>query len=269
MQSDFSGASPGDWDRLAMQNDREICGGLYPLSSAPEKAIFAAARNLIRTSPGNTLAEIGCGAARFLPHLAQELRLVPAGVDFSPAGLAQTHRMLGSVGLDNSRIEYGDLHEFCVKHADAFDAVVSFGLIEHFADLAEILRLHLLCTRAGGRVFVSAPNLSRLNLYWLRGVAPSLLTWHHEISADRVVRAFESLDAAEISSVHLGGPRLFASPEPTSCGRMLFIGASLGRRVFNGAGEGLFRVSGKLATSLARGALSPYFGVACTKRPSE
>jgi SAM-dependent methyltransferase len=260
------GGEASVWDEVSTQNLREVDeNGLYPLRSAPERAILAAVMDLADVHAGSLVAELGCGQARYLPYLARDRGARVFGVDFSVEGIEQTRRALRSIGAESDGLERGDLHEYCPRHHGEFDATISFGLIEHFSDLQEIIDLHLLCTRPGGRVFVSAPNLSGPNLRWARRTAPSVLAWHCEISAERVVAAFRARGAAEVRVAHLGGPRLFAYPDGQAAGRTLTTAARTARRLVNGAGELVYRLAPGLATRAAGPRWSPYFAVAATK----
>ena len=262
----LEGGDPSVWDELSRANEREMsAAGLYPLRSAPERAILTAVKELTRLEAGDSFAELGCGAARYLPYLARDLRVRVAGADFSEEGVAQTRSALENVGADASAIELADLESYCPAHPGEFDAVASFGLIEHFSDLEAIIDLHLLCAKPGGRVFVSAPNLAGPNLWWTRQFSPSILDWHCEISAEKVVSAFRAKGAREIEIRHLGGPRLFAYPEGGRGGRAGEVAARIVRKAFNGGGEAIYRLAPSVATRLGGRSWSPYFAVACTK----
>ena len=262
----LEGGEPSVWDELSRANEPEMsAAGLYPLRSAPERAILRAVEELTRLGPGDSFAEFGCGAARYLPYIACDIGVRVAGVDFSEEGVEQTRRALQNLGVDASAIELGDIKAYAPRHAGEFDAVASFGLIEHFSDLDAIIDLHLLCTKPGGRVFVSAPNLAGPNLWWTRQFSHSILDWHCEISAEKVVYAFRAKGAREIEIRHLGGPRLFAYPEGGRGGRAGEVAARVGRKVFNGGGEAIYRLAPRVATRLGGRSWSPYFAVACTK----
>jgi SAM-dependent methyltransferase len=265
VSGDLHGGEPAVWDALSEENEEQTVEGLYPLRSAPERAILHAALELTDLQPGERVTELGCGAARYLPYLARRGGVRVAGVDFSEAGVAQTKRALDSLGLDTSGVVLADLRAYCPQHPDEFDAVFSFGLIEHFSDLREIVNLHFVCARPGGRVFMSAPNLSGPNLGWARRVAPDLLTWHCELAASDVVSACRSIGAINLEVVYLGGPRLFAYPQRADRSLLSFLLALVARKVFNGGGQVLYRLSPSLARRIAGESLSPFFAVAATK----
>ena len=220
------------------------------------------------------VTELGCGDPTFLPRLALARGVRVAGVDFSSLAIERAHQALASLGVDSSEIELGDIAEYVERHEGQFDAVVSFGLVEHFTDLDEILLAHFRCTRPGGRVFVSAPNLSGLNLTWARQVSPETFlvdrtvttVWHRPISASEVESTFRRLGADEIEIEYVGGPRLWAYPQSIRGRSRLRVGVARAvRKSVNGAGEALNRLSPSLARRVGGSGLSPSFVVAGTK----
>ncbi|MEJ7567608.1 MAG: class I SAM-dependent methyltransferase [Gaiellaceae bacterium] len=226
--------------------------------------MLAATVELASLQRGAKVAELGCGFARYLPYLARDHGVRVAGADFSRESIDHTRAALRTLGVDASEIVVDDLLSYCPRHAGEFDAVVSYGLIEHFLDLDGILELHFRCARPGGRVLVCAPNLSGPNLSWARRVAPELLTWHREIAAADVAAVFVALGAEDVHARSLGGPRLFAYPHDTGRPASAVLAKTV-RKLFNGFGEGLSRISERTATHLAGERLSSFFVVAGTK----
>jgi SAM-dependent methyltransferase len=258
----LAGATPDVWDRIHESNREEIHGGVYSLASAPERAMLRAAIAHCDLHPGAVVAELGCGSSRYLPQLASATGADVAGVDFSEMGIAQTRRALEAVGAATDGIELGRIEEWTPRHADEFDAVISFGLVEHFDDLDEIVRQHFACTRPGGRVCIAAPNLSSVNLAWARATAPGVMSWHRPISVAAVAASCERSGGRVVAREHLGGPRLFAYPDVT--GARAVAARSL-RKLVNGAGEALDRASPAAAAAVAGRVLSPYFVVAAIR----
>lgn len=234
--------------------------------SAPARAIRD--RMLHHTMPrhGDLILELGCGGSRWLPLLAQQARVTVRGVDFSETGVRWARELLASSGGDGSGIVLDTIDEYSRKHAGEADIVVSFGLIEHFSRLDDIVEAHIRCARPGGRIFMSAPNLSSLNLRWARLVSPDIFTWHCPISAKAVVESCHRCGGEDIVAEFLGGPRLFSTPTDafgsSKVVRQLVI---VGARSVNGVGEIVNRVAPTLASRISGQLLSPYFSVACSR----
>jgi SAM-dependent methyltransferase len=264
MPAGFAGGTPELWDHVQSTSEGLVPDRIY-FRSAPARAIRAALLSRVGPTPNEKVVELGCGNSRWLRILAQRFGVQAWGVDFSARGVESTRWQLRAVGVDGANITVGDIQGFVERHSGMFDLVVSFCLIEHFYDLTEVLAAHVRCARPGGRVFVTAPNLSGINLRWARWIASDILSWHRPISAIDVALALEQQRCADIRCDHLGGPRLFLGPTTEGCHapgiRKL---AHVAFRAFNGAGEILYRMSPPLATMIAGPRLSPYFAVSAT-----
>jgi 2-polyprenyl-3-methyl-5-hydroxy-6-metoxy-1,4-benzoquinol methylase len=264
MPGNFAGGPRRLWDEHHAEAEAELENGLYKLRSAPERALLRATIALITPAAGKELVELGCGSSRYLPYLARDAGVRVNGVDFSKRGLQQTREGLASVGADDSGIVEGRIEEYVEAHAGRFDAVVSYGLIEHFSDLEMIVSCHIAAARPGGRILVAAPNLHRLNLAWARRVAPELFEWHRPISASETASVIAAAGGVETSIAFLGGPRLFADPERGRT-RLQHLAALATRKLVNGAGEAAYRLAPRLAEGVAGERFSPFFAVAATR----
>jgi 2-polyprenyl-3-methyl-5-hydroxy-6-metoxy-1,4-benzoquinol methylase len=107
--------------------------------------------------PGMHYLEIGCAPGKMLAYTAKRLEAKVAGLDYSPQGLAWTRRLFESLGLESDlRCESVFNTSF---EAKSFDVVHSAGVIEHFEDPAEIVRIHVELLRPGGVALITIPNL--------------------------------------------------------------------------------------------------------------
>jgi 2-polyprenyl-3-methyl-5-hydroxy-6-metoxy-1,4-benzoquinol methylase len=259
----FAGGTPQMWDEYMAEGYEDP---RRPFRSAPDRAILDAAIAQTRLRPGDKVLELGCGFSELLTRIALATHARVAGVDFSEKGVERTRHLLSEFAIDESEIVLGTIDSYVPDHRAEFDAVVSFGLVEHFADLRSIVDCHFTCAKPGGRVFISAPNLASINLAWARRVAPALFTWHRPISPDDVVPLCRSAGGADMAVDYLGGPRLFASPYPGPREQILLrLLARTARKAFNGTGELLYRMSPSVASRLGGARLSPFFAVAATK----
>ena len=238
---------------------------LQSFRSAPDRDLLAAALALPAIGGGARVLELGCGASRFLPHIAAVPGVTVAGVDFSERGVALTVDALRRVGADPSGIVLGRIEDYVPDHLQEFDVVLSFGLVEHFADLNGIVAEHFRSVRPGGTVMITAPNLSALNRYWARLASPDIFTWHRPISARQVVRAIQLAGGRDIEVLHLGGVRLFAHASGAISARSLLTNTI--RKVVNGVGEALFRLSPTWARRIGGRFASPMFAVTATSEP--
>lgn len=125
---------------------------------------------------GTRLVEIGCAPGAWLAHFAA-LGFDVTGIDESPRGVDLTRRNFEMQHIQGEVIEGDalrlDLSE--LKLEGDFDAVISLGVIEHFADPEPIVRIHAALARPGGKIILGVPNLGgpigsvqgRLDRAWL------------------------------------------------------------------------------------------------------
>ncbi len=265
LPSGFGGGTPGLWDDVHAGNEQEAHDGLYPLRSAVERDILDSVLDACDLGPGRTITELGVGSSRYLPHIATRTGARVAGVDFSRLGLEHARRALQSVGADSDGIVEGDIANYVREYDSAFDAVMSVGLVEHFDDLDEVVGWHFACVRPGGRVLIAAPNLDSVNLAWARRTAPGLFGWHRPVSAQGIADVARRAGGTDVSIRWIGGPRLFAYPEPDRRSPREHRTALAVRKVVNGAGEALHRLAPRHAPAAAGRPLSPFFAVAATR----
>lgn len=110
---------------------------------------------------GQRIIEIGCARSPWLARFAQEFGFRVSGLDYSEIGCAQTRERLAEDGVE-ADIVCADLFAPPDALLGAFDAVCSFGVVEHFDDTAEALRAMARLLAPGGRMFTSVPNLAGL-----------------------------------------------------------------------------------------------------------
>lgn len=135
---------------------------------AADKHEFAYARQ--RIPAGSRVLEVGCGPGFFGASLSGYDYL---GLEFNPTARAQaTGRGL--------RVEATDVAEVARREPGAFDAVVSFQVLEHVADPGAFLESCAALVRPGGRLIVSVPSADsfmRFNLNDVLNMPPHHVTW--------------------------------------------------------------------------------------------
>jgi 2-polyprenyl-3-methyl-5-hydroxy-6-metoxy-1,4-benzoquinol methylase len=132
---------------------------------------------------GRDLLELGCAPATLLTRLAERLGAVPHGVDYTAEGVAASRAAFARGGFDPGRVFLADVFDpaFRAAHAARYDAVCSFGFVEHFEQPRDVVRLHLELLRPGGLLVVSAPQFSGVNLRLMRLLQPEAVA-EHELS---------------------------------------------------------------------------------------
>jgi SAM-dependent methyltransferase len=100
--------------------------------------------------------EVGCAPGKWLAFMATEFGLRPNGIEYSEAGMSATLRNFQLLGLNSGRIQTGDF--FQLKPDRQFDVVMSFGFIEHFTNVDEVVELHMQWLKPGGTLILGVPN---------------------------------------------------------------------------------------------------------------
>lgn len=142
------------------------------------KDVFAAA------DPAPTsLLEAGCANSRWLPYFAREFALDVCGVDYSATGCAGARAVLERAGVAGEVVQ-ADFFEPPAALLGRFDAVVSFGVVEHYGDTAGVLRALARFLRPGGVMVTQVPNMAGLVGALQRRFNRPVFEKHVPLSAD-------------------------------------------------------------------------------------
>lgn len=162
------------------------------------------APHLAATARGARILEIGCGCSAWLPYFALQYGFEVTGVDYAPAGCEGARRTLAGANVPGEVVQC-DFREPPEALLGAFDAVFSFGVIEHFTDTPAALRACASYLKPQGKLITIVPNMNGI---------PGSLQKH----LDRDVYDIHvPLDRASLASAHA-----MAGLEQTSCDYLLF-----------------------------------------------
>jgi len=106
---------------------------------------------------GKAAIELGSFPGAFLPTIGRKGYSLN-GIDFNPRNTDDLPAWLKSQDLQVGVFRSGDLFEFASKNGQQFDLVCSFGLIEHFENYDEVIRMHLSLLKPGGQLIITTPN---------------------------------------------------------------------------------------------------------------
>jgi 2-polyprenyl-3-methyl-5-hydroxy-6-metoxy-1,4-benzoquinol methylase len=133
------------------------------LRRVAQKSLFqavAGALARVQKSAGRPrLVEVGCASSRMLPVVSKKLGFDVVGLDYSEVGCDQARAMLAREGVVGE-IVFGSVFAPPEALIESCDAVMSFGLVEHFADTAEIVTAMARLLKPGGVMFTNVPNLN-------------------------------------------------------------------------------------------------------------
>ncbi|MBU3585134.1 bifunctional 2-polyprenyl-6-hydroxyphenol methylase/3-demethylubiquinol 3-O-methyltransferase UbiG [Polynucleobacter sp. AM-26B4] len=105
--------------------------------------------------------EVGCAPGKWLSYASESAGLRVGGIEYSEAGTSATHKNLELLGINADAVISGDF--FLVEPDKYYDVVMSFGFIEHFDDVDEVVKKHLAWLKPGGILILGIPNFSGFN----------------------------------------------------------------------------------------------------------
>lgn len=121
--------------------------------------------------------EVGCAPGKWLAFMAKEFPLIPSGIEYSEAGMQATLENFKILDLAAGSILTGDF--FQTQPDRKFDVVMSFGFIEHFDNVDDVVELHLGWLKPGGTLILGVPNFCGINSYIQNVLDPEILDKHN------------------------------------------------------------------------------------------
>jgi 2-polyprenyl-3-methyl-5-hydroxy-6-metoxy-1,4-benzoquinol methylase len=151
---------------------------------------------------GLKLLEIGCAGSAWLPYFAREYGFEVTGIDYSEVGCQQAREVLERAGVTGNVLQNDmfDVPDF-MKHA--FDVVITFGVIEHFADTASCMRTLTSYCKPGGVVISVIPNLQGISGLLQKSMNKEVFSLHKVLSAEELNRYCFEAELQPILSEHL------------------------------------------------------------------
>jgi SAM-dependent methyltransferase len=135
----YFAAQAADWDQIRSLH-------------VPEEQVETAIRQIVGSSPIQSILDLGTGTGRMLELLAP-LAVRAVGVDFSPAMLNVARAVIERSGLRNVQLRQGDLYALPVE-ADSYSLVVLHQVLHYLDDPARALREAARALHPGGRLIV-------------------------------------------------------------------------------------------------------------------
>lgn len=144
---------------------------IFLCDSIVEKYLPKYTRQL-KTQP--TICEIGSGNGKLVKKIADLLGYKPYGIEYSK----EAAKISKKNGVD---VFVGDAFDKKVvnKFKNRFDAVFSYGFIEHIMPPEKAIKLHLDLIKPGGYFIIQIPRFRGFNLLRLRFFRPDLVKNHN------------------------------------------------------------------------------------------
>lgn len=102
-----------------------------------------------------SVLEVGSIPGNFLVYFNKNFGYQVNGIDFADNDQV-FHETMRKNGIDDYKFTKGDFFEF--NPPTKYDLVASFGFIEHFDNIADIVKRHVNLVKPGGYLILTVPN---------------------------------------------------------------------------------------------------------------
>lgn len=145
------------------------------------------------------LLEIGCANSVWLPYFNKEFGFNISGLDYSEIGCKRTRQNLEMEGVEGE-VVCADLFNPPSKMQGNYDAVVSFGVVEHFEDTSNCLQALSMFLKKGGIMITIIPNMTGSVGFVQKHLNRPIFDIHVPINREELMRAHEKLDCVIIEN---------------------------------------------------------------------
>ena len=145
----------------------------------------------LNDSKAGRLIEIGCADSLWLPYFASSFDMEVTGIDYSPTGCDRAREVLKSVNIPGAIVE-ADLFRPPSNMLDAFDVLVSFGVVEHFSDPSVCICACGKFLHGGGTMITVIPNMTGLVGKIQKFLSPAVFNLHVPLAKEDLKEAHES-----------------------------------------------------------------------------
>lgn len=147
----------------------------HPLAYDPEQVQFKELFDQY-LKHGGTCFEVGCYPGTYLIYLGKRFDYTVGGIDATPFVLSRLPSHLAKHGVKVNTLYHGDFLGF--EFDRTYDVVCSFGFIEHFLNLQEVLVKHIRLVKHYGTLVLACPNFRGIQYVLHRLLDPTNLQRH-------------------------------------------------------------------------------------------
>ena len=122
---------------------------------------------------GGDYFEIGCTPGKTMVYFARNYGYRVCGIDY--VGTELVHDTMRRWGIEEYEVVAADFLEHRFPQERLFDVVGSYGFIEHFSDVEDVLLRQAAYVKPGGYLVVEVPNLRGFNALLYRIFLPEEL----------------------------------------------------------------------------------------------
>jgi 2-polyprenyl-3-methyl-5-hydroxy-6-metoxy-1,4-benzoquinol methylase len=151
-----------------------------------------------------TFLEVGCGSSGWLPYFATKYDFVVSGLDYSEIGCKLALKNLQMQNIDFDEIICKDILESKVTNGKKYDIVFSYGVIEHFNNPQEIIKIFYDLVNTNGIIITLIPNLNGFPGLISRIFVKDIYLMHKVISKSQLRSYHETNGFVSIKSNYAG-----------------------------------------------------------------
>ena len=164
---------------------------------------------------GLSVLEIGGAPGGYSAYLHHRFGYQVNCLDYSPVGCEITAKNFEMQNIEG-KVYQADLFSD-VPALPLHDIVFSLGVVEHFEDMESAVARHLRLLKPGGILLIGMPSFIGVNHWFLKRLAPVLLSQHNlnSMRIENWARFEGNLGLTPIFKGYIGGfePRVFAVRE--------------------------------------------------------
>jgi SAM-dependent methyltransferase len=203
-----------------------------------------------------SILEIGGSPGQFLAYMHRNFGYTVGCLDYSDLGCKKTKKNFELLNIPGKVYKKDILSKNL--NLPLFNIVYSLGFIEHFSDLNLIIEKHLELLNPGGILLIGTPNLLGINHWFLKKLAPALLSKHNLYNMDiSKWKEFENkFNLKKIFKGYIGGfePGVFYKHEnKTALNNILIFIVRTLKRIFHSRFKILRRFNSKYTSGYVIG----------------
>ena len=187
-------------------------------------------RPFLKSKKYSTLMEVGCGSSGWLPYFAKTYGLLVSGIDYSEVGCRLAEENLKLLGLEYGEIICKDIFEPDCTSGKEYDTVFSYGVIEHFENPKEVVKIFSSFLSQNGLMITLVPNLNGLMGWLSKYFVRDIYDMHQVIRSEDLKRFHEENQLETLKMGYAGTFSLAVIPLVKSK-RWLFAEGSFQRRI--------------------------------------
>lgn len=214
---------------------------------------------VLKERPQAHLLEIGAGSSAWLPYFHKKYNLPVSGLDYSEIGCKILEENLKLLRVPFEDIINEDIFKW--SSDKKYDIIFSYGVIEHFNQPEDILKICLDHLKPGGIIITLIPNLQGIMGLLTKTILPEIFKIHKVISLAELRKMHLELGFTEIKSDYVGTFTLSVIPWTKSHSVFLHQHNILGKVILKALG-GINRISQFIMETLginkASKSFSPY-----------